>query len=77
MHQYKTIIIDDEAHSRELLQEYLSKYTPEIGVCETAKNINEAYEKILIHKPEIIFLDIRQLPSTQFSQTKISHPEKM
>jgi two-component system LytT family response regulator len=64
--KYKTIIVDDESHSRELMHSYLSKYCDEIEVSAIAKNVDDAYEKIITHKPQIVFLDIALLDSDAF-----------
>jgi len=66
MNNYKALIIDDEAHSRELLQKFLSTYVQEIQVADAARTVQEAYEKIIIQKPQIIFLDIALIDQNAF-----------
>jgi two-component system, LytTR family, response regulator len=66
MKQYSTLIVDDEAHSRGLLRQYLEKYAPEIQIQGEAKSVAEAFEKTLFFKPDIVFLDISLINETVF-----------
>lgn len=61
----KVLIIDDEAASRSLIREYLQGYEDFelIGECE---NGMEAIEKINLHSPDLIFLDIQMPGCTGF-----------
>ena len=56
----KTLIIEDEAPARRLLQEFLKEYQ-EIEVLEECTDGFEGARKIIELKPELIFLDI-QMP---------------
>lgn len=58
MNRYKALIIDDEPKIRKVLQIKLEQYCKEVEVLDTATNIEEAYQKIIEYKPQIIFLDI-------------------
>lgn len=53
----KTIIIDDEPLSVAEMQTMLKKHS-DIEVVETAVHAKDAIEKIQLHKPQLIFLDI-------------------
>ena len=53
-----TILVDDEKNSREILQNYLVKYCPNINVVGQAENINEALELTKKNKLDIVFLDV-------------------
>ncbi len=66
MTKYNTIIIDDESHSREILTDYIKKYCLDIEIMDTAKNVSEAYEKIITLKPQLVFLDISLLDENAF-----------
>ena len=57
----KAVLIDDELHNLENLQELLSTYCPQIVVCATALNVDDGKAIILKYEPEIVFLDI-QMP---------------
>ena len=52
------IIIDDEASSRETIKSILSNDCPELKVLAEAENVEGAYNAILLHKPNLVFLDI-------------------
>jgi two-component system, LytTR family, response regulator len=53
-----TIIIDDEAKSRQIIREFLVKYCHDIHVTHEAASGEEAYELIISAKPDLVFLDI-------------------
>jgi len=57
----KTVIIDDEQKSRNLLKELLYRYCPEVQVVGLAANAHEGIALIKKHTPAFIFLDI-QMP---------------
>ena len=57
MHQYKTIIIDDEWLILSELKSLLSQF-PNIKIVGEASNIDEAARLIHKHQPDVIFLDI-------------------
>ena len=60
MNLYRTLIIDDELAAREVLRMLLAS-SPELTVVDEAANGLEAVQKILLHRPDLIFLDI-QMP---------------
>lgn len=66
----KALIIDDEADNRELLGRLLSIYCPSIEVCGEAADANEAYARIIDHRPHVIFLDIHMPGNNGFSILK-------
>jgi two-component system LytT family response regulator len=53
----KAIIIDDERLARAELRRLLADF-PEIEIIDEAANADEALDKIDLHQPDIIFLDI-------------------
>jgi len=55
---YETIIIDDEGKLRDVLKIKLNTHCPELKILDQASNAQEAFEKIKLHKPKLIFLDI-------------------
>ncbi|MBK8700725.1 MAG: response regulator [Saprospiraceae bacterium] len=55
------IIIDDEARSRETINNILARYCGDVEVIGQAENAESAYELINTCKPDFIFLDI-QMP---------------
>lgn len=54
----KTIIVEDEKTSREILKNYLSKYCPTVEVVGEAENIDEALVLIRNNKLDLLFLDV-------------------
>lgn len=54
----KAIIIDDAAQARKLLRLMLEDISAEIEIVAEAENATEALEKIHVHQPDLLFLDI-------------------
>lgn len=54
----KSIIVEDEETSREILKNYLNKYCPNVEIMGEAANINEALELIRTHNLDLVFLDV-------------------
>lgn len=54
----RTIIVEDEANSREILKKYLSKYCPKVEVLGEAANVDEALVLIRNHELDLVFLDV-------------------
>jgi len=65
--QIISLIIDDEANSRENISILLSKYCPQVVVAGTADNLDVAEELIEKFKPQLVFLDIQLGAKTAFS----------
>jgi len=53
-----TIIVEDEAKSREILRNYLNKYCPNVLILGEAANIEEALVLIRNHTLDLVFLDV-------------------
>lgn len=62
----KCLIIDDDPFIRDLLQDKLSQYSPDVEVLSTASSGREGLGKINIHQPELIFLDMEMAYMTGF-----------
>lgn len=56
-HSVRTIIVDDESDSREVLSHLLEAYA-QLEIVGEAANIDDAYSKITAIKPDLVFLDI-------------------
>ena len=54
----KTIIVEDEQTSREVLKNYLLKYCPTVEVVGEASNIDEALVLIRNNDLDLVFLDV-------------------
>ena len=52
------LIVEDEANSREILRNYLSKYCPNVTVQGEAASIQEAIELIKKNELDLVFLDV-------------------
>lgn len=61
----KIIIVDDEAHCRNLLKEFLA-FDNHLFISAEAENVAEAAKLIIEHKPDLIFLDIELPDGTGF-----------
>lgn len=55
----KSIIVEDELKTLESLRYLLIKYCPDVEVCATADNFQQAYNLILKERPGLIFMDIQ------------------
>jgi two-component system LytT family response regulator len=62
----RCLIIDDDPFIRELLQDKLDQYFPDIKVLSTASSGEEGLQKIKDLKPELIFLDVEMADMTGF-----------
>ena len=58
MKNLKTIIVEDEHTSREILKNYLTKYCPTVEVLGEAQNIDEAMVLIRNNDLDLVFLDV-------------------
>jgi two-component system LytT family response regulator len=56
--QLKTILVDDEKNSRDILRNYLTKYCPKINILGEGENINDALELTKKHNIDLVFLDV-------------------
>ncbi len=54
----KTLIIEDEQKSRDVLMKIIEKNCPELKVVGSATNVTEGVELIKSLKPDLVFLDI-------------------
>jgi len=54
----KTLIIEDEQKSREMLAGIIQKNCPQLEIVGLAKNVKEGVEMINSFNPELVFLDI-------------------
>jgi two-component system LytT family response regulator len=54
----KTLIVEDEQKSREMLAGLIQKNCPELQIVGLAKNVKEGVELIKSQNPDLVFLDI-------------------
>lgn len=66
MKTIRSLIIDDDPFIRELLQDKLEQYFPEVEVLATGNSGNQGLQKIEEFKPDLIFLDVEMADMTGF-----------
>jgi len=52
------IVVDDEKPSREALATYIRDFCPGVDIVAECDSVKSAYQPILQHKPQLVFLDI-------------------
>ncbi len=62
----RSLIIDDDPFIKDLLQDKLNQYFPEVEVMTTASSGTEGLQKIATYKPDLIFLDVEMADMTGF-----------
>jgi two-component system LytT family response regulator len=58
IYMLRTLIVDDEVHSSELLHMMIGKHVPQLNVIGKAGNVLEAYEFLLHNEIDLLFLDV-------------------
>ena len=66
----KTIIIEDEPVSRDLLTLMLQRYKSDIDIIDVCANPTDGIESITKHEPDLIFLDIQMPKMNGFDMLK-------
>jgi two-component system LytT family response regulator len=69
----KSLIIDDDPFIKSLLVDMIMIHFPNVEILDTAKNGKGGIEKIEIHQPDLIFLDVEMTDMTGFEM--LSHYE--
>lgn len=70
----KSVIIDDEKDSRQILATYLQKYCPQVEVCGFGESVATGLEAISAHSPDIVFLDIEMPYGNGFDLLEKAQP---
>jgi two-component system, LytTR family, response regulator len=65
-----TVIIDDEQNNIDNLSLLLQKYCPQVTIAATALNAFDGEQKILVHQPDLVFLDIQMPEKNGFELLK-------
>ncbi len=63
----KTVIVDDEKTSRQVLHQMIAKYCPDAIVLGEASGCDEGIELITQVKPDLVFLDIQMPDGSGFN----------
>lgn len=58
MTNLKAILVDDEESARDVLENLLKRFCPQVEIAAKCENIPEAVNAIQEHKPDVVFLDI-------------------
>lgn len=64
--ELKTIIVEDEETSRDILRNYLTKYCPKVTIVGEAANVDEALILIRNHTLDLVFLDVEMPKGNAF-----------
>jgi two-component system LytT family response regulator len=62
----KAVIIDDEQSSVDLTSGMLAFYKDNISLCATGNSVEEGYQLISTHKPNLVFLDVEMEDGSGF-----------
>ncbi len=54
----RAILVDDEERARDVLDNLLKRFCPEVEVVAKCRHLEEAVDVIRIHQPNLVFLDI-------------------
>jgi len=58
VNKIKAILVDDEESARDVLENLLRRFCPEVELVSKCNNVEQAVEAIKIHQPNLVFLDI-------------------
>lgn len=64
--ELKTILVEDEETSREILRNYLTKYCPKVTIVGEAANVDEALALIRNNTLDLVFLDVEMPKGNAF-----------
>jgi len=70
MGKLKAILVDDEESARDVLQNLLERFCPDIELLAKCENIPKAVEEIKKHQPDLVFLDIEMPQYSGFEIVK-------
>lgn len=66
----KAILVDDEESARDVLQNLLERFCPDIELLAKCENIPEAVQEIKKYQPDLVFLDIEMPQYSGFEIVK-------
>jgi two-component system LytT family response regulator len=58
MNKIKAILVDDEEAARDVLENLLKRFCPDINLVDKCSNVLDAVESIKLNQPNVVFLDI-------------------
>ncbi|HEU4496105.1 MAG TPA: LytTR family DNA-binding domain-containing protein [Flavobacterium sp.] len=71
MNEIRTVIVDDETASRNILCSLLARHCPAIDIVGTAASAGEGHDLIAEIKPDLVFLDVRMPEKTGFDMLRM------
>ncbi|MFZ2898284.1 MAG: LytTR family DNA-binding domain-containing protein [Saprospiraceae bacterium] len=75
MTRYRAVLIDDEQHCLDTLQNDLARYCPDIEVIQTFHSSEKAKDWLLAHPADVLFLDIVMPGLTGFQLLEALAPD--
>lgn len=63
----RVIIIDDEFHARKMIADMVKLYMTDAAIVAEADGVENGYEQIIRHNPDLVFLDIKMGNTTGFN----------
>jgi two-component system LytT family response regulator len=70
MTKLKAILVDDEPRARNVLENLLHRFCPDVDVVDKCPNVPEAVEAIRLHRPDLVLLDIEMPKFAGFELVK-------
>jgi|WetSurMetagenome_2_1015567.scaffolds.fasta_scaffold10821_3 two-component system, LytTR family, response regulator len=67
----RTIVVDDEKPSREVMCNYLMEFCPDVEIVASASSVKTAYKSIRKKNPDVVFLDIEMADGKGFDLLKL------
>ena len=67
----RTIVVDDEKPSREVLCNYLKEFCPDVEIVASASSLKTAFKSIRKKNPDVVFLDIEMADGKGFDLLKL------
>lgn len=58
MNKIKAILVDDEEGARDVLENLLRRFCPDVELIAKCENVLQAVEVIKTQQPDLVFLDI-------------------
>lgn len=77
MNLIRTILVEDEPRSRNLLRGMIGEFCPELIMIDEVSDVESAIASVLKNKPDLLFLDINLFGSSGLSILDACHPKQV